>query len=87
MPTGGPASLDRDDREVPYVTSAYGTTHLGGIRIGSRSAQAAVRPWTVMGVAGPSGLLAVTGGDHGFRKQPSSNIPAFAAEQHREESG
>jgi hypothetical protein len=69
------------------LTSAYGTTHLGGIRIGSQSAQAAVRPWAVMGVAGPSGHLAGTAADHGFRKQPSSNIPAFAAEQHREESG
>ena len=70
------------------MTSAYGTTYLGGIRIGSQSAQAAVRPWSVMGgVAGPSGPLAVTAADHGFRKQPTSNIPAFAAEQHREESG
>ena len=68
------------------MTSTYGTAHLGGIRIGSQSAQAAVRPWSVMGVAGPSGLLAVAATDHGFRKQPS-NIPAFAAEQHREESG
>jgi hypothetical protein len=69
------------------VTSTYGNTRLGGIRIGSQSAQAGVRPWTVMGVAGPSGQLAVTAADHGFRKQPPSNIPAFAAKQHREASG
>ena len=59
------------------MASIYGNAHLGGIRIGSQPSQAHVRPWTAMGVVGPQV----------FRTQPSSKIPAFAAEQHREASG
>jgi hypothetical protein len=40
----------------------------------------------VAGLGGHSGLTAAAA-DKGFHKQPSSNIPAFAALQHREASG
>lgn len=69
------------------MASIYGSTHLGGTRMGSQAAQGDVCPQTAMGVAGPLGHLTVTAADLRFRKQPTSNIPAFAAEQHREASG
>ena len=69
------------------MTSIYGNAYLGGT-LGSQSAQAHVCPQTVaMGVAGPRGHLTVAAADPRFRKQPSSNIPAFAATQYREASG
>jgi hypothetical protein len=68
------------------VTTTYGNAYLGVTRLWSQLAQGDVCPQTVaMGVAGLSGLTAAA--DQGFHKQPSSNIPAFAATQHREASG
>jgi hypothetical protein len=81
--------LDRHDRRCP-LTNRQGNAFLGVTRLWSQRAQADVCPRTVaMGVAGPSGRggLTAAAADQGFHKQPSSNIPAFAAEQHREASG
>ena len=69
------------------MSNRHGSAFLGVTRLWSQRTQADVCPRTVaMGVAGPSGLTAAAA-DQGFRKQPSSNIPAFAAEQHWEASG
>jgi hypothetical protein len=70
------------------VSTIYGNAYLGVTRLWSQRAQGDVCPQTVaMGVAGLSGLTAAAA-DQGFHKQPStSNIPAFAATQHREASG
>lgn len=73
------------------MSTIYGNAYLGVTRLWSQPAQGDVCPQTVaMGVAGLSGHSGLTAAaaDQGFHKQPStSNIPAFAATQHREASG
>lgn len=72
------------------MTTIYGDAYLGVTRLWSQRAQGDVCPQTVAtgvtGLSGHNGLTAVAA-DKGFRKQQSSNIPAFAAKQHREASG
>ena len=72
------------------MTTRHGNAHLGVTRLWSQRAQGDVCPQTgamgVAGLGGHSGLTAAAA-DKGFHKQPSSNIPAFAALQHREASG
>jgi hypothetical protein len=70
------------------VTATYGNAYLGATRLWSQHAQADVCPQTVaMGVVGPRGHLTGAAWDQGSFKQPYSNIPAFAATQHREAPG